>query len=272
MRTRHLLAAVVTAALLVPVGATAAMAAPPGNDIPSGATVISAVPTTITQSTTEATTDAVDSALNTQCGAPATNGSVWFTYTDATGEGLFVDVGASDYSAGVMIVEGDPTAGGFVVACGPGSTAVRGAAGTTYYVMAFSDTSGVTGGNLVATFDSLGPAPVSSLTVDPRATAYKDGSLRLTGTYSCSNANGFFSDIEGTVVQQVGRVKINGFFFVSPLECDGAVHPWEAFAFSDNGLFAGGKAANVSVIFACGDFDCGVTFVEQKVQVSRNGK
>jgi hypothetical protein len=272
MKGRHFLVAAITAALAVPTAATTALAAPPGNDNPSGAIVISTVPTTISQDTAEATTDALDATLNQQCGAPATNGSVWFTYTDTTGDGLLVDVSTSDFSAGAMIVEGDPTAGGFVVACGPGSTAARGAPGTTYYVMAFSDTPGVPGGNLVASFDSLPPAPISTLTVDPRATAYKDGSVRLTGTYSCSNANGFLSDIEGTVVQQVGRVKINGFFLVSPLECDGAVHSWEAFAFSDNGLFAGGKAANVSVIFACGDFDCGVSFVEQRVQISRNGK
>ena len=272
MRAPRLLVVLAAAALLAPLGATTAVAAPPDNDTPAGATVVASVPDTVMQSTAEATTDAVDARLNQQCGAPATNGSVWFTYTDTTGNGLLVDVTGSSFSAGAMIVEGDPAAGGFVVACGPGVAAVRGGAGTTYSVMAFSDTVGVTGGNLVARFQDLGPAPVSTLTVDPRATAFKAGSMRLTGTYSCSNANGFSSDVEGSVVQRVGRTKISGFFFASPLECDGAVHPWEAVAFSDNGLFAGGKAANVSVVFACGDFDCGTSFVEQTVQVSRNGK
>jgi hypothetical protein len=271
MRAPRLLVALAAAALLAPIGATTASAAPT-NDTSAGATAITSLPTTITQDTTTATTDSVDASLNEQCGAPATNGSVWFTYTDPTGDGMLVDVAQSDFTAGVMIVQGDPTAGGFVVACGPEVSAIRGEAGTTYYVMAFSDSPAKTGGTLVASFEPLPPAPVSTLTVDPRATAYKDGSLRLTGSYSCSNANGFSSDIEGQVVQRVGRVKINGFFFTSPLECDGAVHAWEGFAFSDNGLFAGGKAANVSVAFACGDFDCSTSFVEQTVQVSRNGK
>ena len=271
MRAPRLLVALAAAALLAPLGATTASAAPT-NDTSAGATAVTSLPTTVTQDTRTATTDALDATLNEQCGAPATNGSVWFTYTDPTGDGLLVDLAHSDFTAGVMIVQGDPTAGGFVVACGPEAVALRGETGTTYYVMAFSDTPERIGGTLVASFEPLPPAPVSTLTVDPRATAYKDGSLRLTGSYSCSNANGFFSDIEGQVVQRVGRVKITGFFFASPLECDGAVHPWEAFAFSDNGLFAGGKAANVSIVFACGDFDCAATSVEQTVQVSRKGK
>ena len=232
---------------------------------------MSTVPTTITQSTTEATTDTLDATLNEQCGAPATNGSVWFTYTDTTGEGLLVDVSASDFSAGAMIVQGDPMVDGFVVACGPGVTATRGEAGTTYYVMAFSDTPGVTGGTLSATFDKAPQSPTAALTISPRATAYKDGTLKVSGTYSCTNSD-FDSGIQGQAVQRVGRVKITGFFEVFGLQCDGEVHPWEAFAVSDTGLFAGGKAATVSVVFACGLVECAVEFAEQKVQVSRNGK
>ena len=271
MRATRLLVSLVAAAVLAPLGASVAVAAP-GNDSPSGATVITTVPTTITQSTTDATTDALDASLNAGCGAPATNGSVWFTYTDTTGSGLVADVSASDFSAGVMIVAGDPAAGGQVVACGPGVSAARGDAGTTYYVMAFSDTPSVTGGTLKATFDAAPPAPEITATVDPRATAYKDGSIRLTGTYACSNADGYASDLEGQVVQTVGRTKITGQFFVYPLECDGAVHPWSAVATSENGLFAGGKAANVTFAIACGVLDCAFTPVEQRIQVTRNGR
>lgn len=89
------------------------------------------------------------------------------------------------------------------------------------------------------------------MTVNPRATAYKDGSAPVSGTYSCLNADGYGSDVEDELVQQVGRVKITGSFFVYPLECDGAVHPWNGVVTSHNGLFAGGKAANVTVAFAC---------------------
>jgi hypothetical protein len=138
--------------------------------------------------------------------------------------------------------------------------------------MAFSDTEGVIGGNLVADFSVPPPAPEATLTVEPKATAYRDGSLLLRGTYSCTNADGYSSDVEGTVTQTVGRTKIEGFFFVYPLECDGAVHSWEAIATSSNGLFAGGKATSVSLVFACGEFECTVVEVDQKLQVTRAGR
>jgi hypothetical protein len=261
--------ATVTAFLLLPFLATAASAAPPSNDTAAGATPVT-LGQTYTQDTTEATTDALDAALNTQCGAPFTNASVWFTYTDTTGAGFLADMTASDYSGGFMITEGDPN-NGTLVACGPGQSATRGAAGTTYYIVAFSDTA-TNGGNLSVTFSALPPAPVASLTVDPKGYAYKDGSAKISGTYSCTNADGYNSDVEGTLTQRVGRTKINGFFFVYPLECDGSVHRWDALVTSDNGLFAGGKAANVSLAFACGLIECTVAEATGTVQLSRSGK
>ncbi|KGN34427.1 hypothetical protein N802_13110 [Knoellia sinensis KCTC 19936] len=263
-------AALAATLLFVPFTATSASAAVPANDTFAGATVVGSLPTTIEQDTTEATTDALDASLNGMCGAPATNASVWFTYTDITGDGFLADVSASDYTAGVIVTAGDPNEGN-LVACGPGQVGVRGEAGTTYSVMAFSD-SAAQGGNLSMTFGELPPAPTAALTVDPRGVAYKDGTARITGTYNCTNADGFNSDVSGTLTQTVGRVKINGFFFVNPLECDGSTHTWEAFVFSENGLFSGGKAANFSVAFACGLAECAVVEASGKVQLSRNGK
>ncbi|WP_148232460.1 DUF6299 family protein [Janibacter sp. HTCC2649] len=263
-------AALAVAALILPLSATVAHAAAPSNDTAAGATVISALPTTIDQDTTQATTDAVDAALNVNCGAPATGASVWFTYTDADGSGFLADVSGSNYSAGVFVTEGNP-ADGNLVACGPGQAGVRGEPGTTYYIAAFNDSS-TAGGNLSITFGVLPPAPTAALTVNPKGVAYKDGTARISGTYSCTNADGYGSDIEGMLTQTVGRLKINGSFFVNPLECDGATHNWDAFVFSDNGLFSGGKAANFSVAFACGLVECTVAEASGKVQLSRNGK
>ncbi len=270
MRSHRLLVAALAAAALVVPTAASAQAAPPGNDTPAGATVVSTLPTTITESTTQATTDDLDAALNESCGAPVTNGSVWFKYTDTAGAGFVVDVSQSDFPAGVMIIEGDPTAGGSFVSCYSGATGTRGAPGTVYYVMAFSDTPDVVGGKLVATF-SKAPAPTAALTVSPRATAFKNGSLRLTGTYSCTNAD-YGSGIEGKVVQQVGRLKITGYVGVYELQCDGTVQPWEAYVTSDTGLFGGGKAATATVAYACDLVDCTSAPVVQKVKISRNGK
>ena len=150
------------------------------------------------------------------------------------------------------------------MACGPGGAAVRGDAGTTYYVMAFSDTVGVIGGNLVADFSALPPAPEATLTVEPRATAYKDGSLLLRGTYSCTNADGYSSDVEGTVTQTVGRLKIEGFFLVYPLECDGDRAPVGGHRHEQQRALRRRQGRSVALVVACGFLECTVTEVVQK--------
>ena len=258
------------ALLLLPAFASAASAAPVPNDTAAKATVVSTLPSTITQDTTGATTDATDAALNAQCGAPFTNASVWFRYTATSDGGVIADMSASSYSGGFIVTEGDPSAGN-LVACGPTTVGFGTTAGQTYYVVAFSDTA-TKGGNLVVTFDNAPPPPEATVTVNPRAVANKDGSATLTGTYSCTNADDFASDIDGTLTQQVGRVKITGFFFVNPIQCDGATHTWSGTAFSDNGVFKGGKGASVTFAFACGAFECAVGYAEQTVQLSSTRK
>ena len=44
-----------------------------------------------------------------------------------------------------------------------------------------------------------------------------------------------------------------------------AVTVWSA----DNGLFKGGRAANVTVAFACGAFECATDFEETTVRLRR---
>src|SRR6476619_3193826 len=150
--------------------------------------------TTITQDTSQATTDSVDAALNAGCGAPATNASVWFKYTDVDGAGFIATMENSDYSGGFFVTEGDPSLGN-LVACGPTTVGVQTTPGETYYVAAFSDTN-VIGGNLEVIFDKPPPMPEISVSADPRGVTYKDGSAQVTGTYSCSNADGFDSEID----------------------------------------------------------------------------
>jgi len=270
VKLRSTLTAAAAALLLVPVLATAASAAPAPNDTATSATVVTSLPTTITQDTTGATTDALDASLNANCGAPSTNASVWFAYTAPVDGGVVADMSASSYSGGFIVTEGGPSAGN-LVACGPTTVGFTTTAGQTYYVMAFSDTA-TNGGQLEVTFDVAPPAPEVSITVDKTAVAYKDGSAKLTGTYSCTNADDFFSDIEGTLTQQVGRVKITGDFFVNPIQCDGATHTWEGIATSQNGLFRGGKGATVALAFACGVFECSLGYAEQTVKLNTSKK
>lgn len=265
MKHSRLVVALIAAAALLSLTAPASYAAAPANDVPAGAVVLT-LGQTWTQDTTEATTDDLDASLNATCGAPLTNASVWFTYTDTTG-GFLADLTQSDYLGGFIVTAGDPALGD-LVACGPDQVAVRGTAGTTYYLMAFSDNQTL-GGHLSLTLSEAPPAPEVIVTIDPRGTAYKDGSAHISGTYSCSNADGYKSAIEGILTQRVGRTKITGQFFSYPLECDGAVHPWDALVVSQTGLFSGGKAANVTVGFACGLVDCAEYQTGATVQLDR---
>ncbi len=123
---------------LVPLAAGAANAVPPDNDEATGAVVLH-LGDQVSEDTTQATTNAGDDALNANCGAPATNASVWYQYTPAKKRNVVLDTSASDYSAGLMIFQGTPTADS-LIACGPGAVGIRARAGQTYYVMAFSDT------------------------------------------------------------------------------------------------------------------------------------
>jgi hypothetical protein len=87
--------------------------------------------------TTEATTDSDDAQLNTNCGAPATDASVWYAL-EGSDTPVVVDVSQSNYSAGVLVgvgSQGDLR----IVTCGPGTVAFFAFAGTTYYVLAIDD-------------------------------------------------------------------------------------------------------------------------------------
>ena len=62
--------------------APAALAAPPSNDTFAGATA-AALGFSEELDTTDATTDGDDAQLNTSCGAPATDASVWYVLEGA---------------------------------------------------------------------------------------------------------------------------------------------------------------------------------------------
>src|SRR5262245_44463482 len=101
---RIVAAAVIAGVVLVAPGP--AYAAAPTNDTFAGATAIGAVPFSTTVDTSEATTDADDAEANANCGAPSTDASVWFSLAATTNGAFVVDVSASSYSAGVLVVTG----------------------------------------------------------------------------------------------------------------------------------------------------------------------
>jgi hypothetical protein len=253
--------AVVVALLVV----APAAAAPPANDTFAGAVTISALPFSATLDTTEATTDANDAEANTTCGAPATEASVWYALTPSTAETVAVDVSASSYSAGVIVVTGSP--GSFtLITCGPGAVAFSAAAGVTYYLMAFDDTPGAPNGGTLQISVSEAQPPEAEVTVDPTAVVNTHtGVITASGTFTCSNADFAFVDV--TVSQHVGRFTITGFGEVVADPCDGQSHAWTLDVAGSNGRFAGGKATIDAFMFACGFFECVTDEAVQNVRL-----
>jgi hypothetical protein len=264
-------ASVILAFVLALAGFSPALAAPPSNDTFGGATVAS-IGFSETLDTSEATTDADDAQLNTNCGAPATDASVWYAL-QGSDQGVVVDVSQSNYTAGVAVGVGSQGSLDLVT-CGPGAVAFFAAAGTTYYVLAFDDQldGGGNGGNLSISFNEVPPPPtIEEFTVNRFGTVNaQTGVATISGTYTCTN--GDFIDIFVDARQNVGRFAIfgqGGFFDFGT--CDGTSHPWSADIFPQNGKFKGGKTLTLNFATSCGAFECGFGFVEQTVQL-RGGK
>lgn len=253
-RAGQLLGVVATTATMAVLTATPASAAPPSNDVISGATAITSVPFAETVDTTEATTDAEDAAINAQCGAPATNGSVWYTLTAGDVAGYVFDVSQSDFSAGVIVATGTPGALE-IYACGPVSIAIPVTPGETYYVMAFSDTPEVVGGQLSFAVSEASPPPDVSMTVDDTGRANKDGTATISGTYTCEGTAELVV-VQGTLQQeQQNGVQVRGSFENAALTCDGTSN-WKIQVTPESGKFKRGLAATIALTVGCSALGC----------------
>jgi hypothetical protein len=243
-----------------------ALAAPPVNDIAAGAT-LAQIGLRETINTSEATTDLDDAQLNSLCGAPATDASVWYAIQGA-GQGVVVDVSASRYSAGVLVGVGTPGSLQFVN-CSMRKVAFTAQAGLTYYVIVIDDQNdgGGNGGSMTVSFEEIPPPPKLSLTVDPTGTVdIKTGVATLTGTFSCVNGDAIVGYVDAR--QNVGRFTVFGSgIFMQADACDGKLHPWAASVVPANGKFAGGKSMGVTFATSCGVSTCGEGYVEQIVQL-----
>jgi hypothetical protein len=258
------IAAIVNIALITPV-----LAAAPSNDTYAGRTVIGSLPYSDTVDTTEATTDADDAEMNvTECGAPATDASVWYELTPAADATLIIDVSASDYSAGLIVATGAPGSFGFIT-CGPGAVILDAVAGETYAILAFDDQlDGVgSGGMLNIVIDTAPPPPTVDVTVDRAGNFHPDGSATVTGTVTCIG-DAFDTFIEVDLRQRVGRFFISGFGSTG-FSCDGTTQDWAVDIFPDNGLFKGGHVASVTFAVACGLIDCGVDVEEATIRLRK---
>lgn len=259
---RGLVALAAIPTLLLGTSTVASATSAPPNDTFAGAVTIDAstLPNTQTLDTSAATTDADDAEGNARCGAPATNGSVWYSFTP-TDSGLYaIDMRNSGYSTGAIVVTGTP---GHLttVACGPRAVLFNGVAGTTYSLLFFSDSPLVTGGNLQFTLEVAPPAPVPTLTVDKTGTFdSKTGQATISGTLSCDRS-ATFADTFISLRQSVGRVSTVSGWGGNSAGCDpGTPVRWTATILPQNGRFAGGKATADISIEACNElYLCGFT-------------
>ena len=245
--------------------AAPAWAAAPSNDTFAGATVIPSLPFDQTLDTTQATTDADDVEANSDCGAPATQASVWYSLTPAADETPLVDVSNSSYEAGVIVVTGTP--GNFVlVACGPGQVVFSASAGVTYSILAFGDVPNSSGGQLSFSVSQAPPAPRVKVTVNPVAAVSK-GVVSVTGTVTCKGSASFGPVVRVSLTQQVGRLTIFGHGFVDKSPCTGTTQNWTAKVKGKDGRFGGGPAHVVVQATACGVLDCGFKKVKARIML-----
>lgn len=253
--------------LLTMVFATPALAAAPGNDLFPDAVVIGGIPYAVTVDTSDATTDDVDDTMNADCGAPATDASVWYAYTPTTDVAVLVDVSRSSYSAGVLVAVGSPASFGLVT-CGPGAVSFYASPGETYWILVVDDQDdgGGNGGTLELSVTELPPPPDVDIAVDPVGSFdSRTGTATITGTITCSADAVAF--IEGQVRQAVGRFTITGYGFTE-LVCDGTEQAWSMVVAGENGQFKGGKALSLTYGLACA-YECNVDAEEATVHLRK---
>src|SRR5262245_37232272 len=124
--------------LMAPVVAAerAVPAAPPANDLSSGATLVT-VGFSESLDTSEATTDAEDTEMNSRLSScvPATSASVWYKFV-GNGQGVIVNVVQSNYQAGILVLPGNPGNWRYGIgACGYGEVPFLASSGETYYIL-----------------------------------------------------------------------------------------------------------------------------------------
>jgi len=262
MKAVRLLIPTMLAAGLLPLAAVpASAAAPPGNDEPQGAVKLH-VGERVVQNTTKATTTAEDEALNANCGAPATNASVWYKFHARVARKVVLDMTASSYSGGMLIFKGTPTAKS-LVNCGPDAVPLVARASKTYYIMVISDTD-VNGGKLVLTLKKAQP-PVVRVSVASQGVAFRGGAARIQGSYFCKNGDSG-ARLNSHLFQLAGRLKIQA-HSGQGLRCDATRHRWSARLVSPTGTYAPGHALATVRIIACGVFVCRHDIARRHIQL-----
>jgi hypothetical protein len=247
--------------------ASIVLAAPPSNDDISTPTIVGALPFSEGPvDTTEATTGATDPGFCFDPSIGADRATVWYSFTPDASGAYQADTFGSDYDTTLYVGTPDGVGGIDVITCiddagGNLQSAVQWDAtlGTTYLIgvgtccgFGVVGESGGGGGSLVFHLDLAPPPPAVEVTIDPSGGFTAEGAAVITGTIECSPGV-VFAAVNLEVVQRAGRFTITGFGGTFLFDC---ASPWSALAFSNDGLFRGGKVDVSAFAFACDAFQC----------------
>jgi hypothetical protein len=227
---------------------------PPPNDDFDNATVISTVP----YSNTEDTSDATSAVDDPNCFTlPGSDPTVWYKFTPSQSLRYNINTNASSYPTAVSVYTG--TRGNLSqLTCTFGSAQFSATAGQTYYIEVGS-VAGAEGGTLVFSLDvafNMQLALGSTGSVISRT-----GTATVSGSVTCTKANTV--NVSGDLKQTIGRLIVHGSYSTS-VPCSGDTS-WKATVTGDNGLFAAGKAT-ISATAQAVDPDTGAP-----VQTSASG-
>jgi hypothetical protein len=269
--------AVAAALVLAAATVTPVAAAVPDNDGIETPRVVGGLPYTDgPYDTTEATTGPTDPGFCHEPSIGADRATVWYSFTPVDAGTYIADTFNSDYDTTLYVGTPDGSGGMNVIDCIDDSAGLQSAvvwpaaAGTTYLIMVGTCCGpGIGGGgSLELHVDVAPPSPTISLTIAQRNSFTRSGLATISGTIACENA--LFGAIELQLEQRVGRVLLlRGFgdTFVEP--CTSEPTPWSITVGSDDGKFAGGRAALDLFAFACGPIECADTSISTTVQLRR---
>lgn len=242
----------------------AAHAAPPANDEPEGAAVITGLPYSTAQDTSEATQNQYGG-----CTSADASDNVWYAFTPDEDVRVEIDTTLSDYNTGLNVFAGPPGEDTFV-ACQERFLRFQAFAGTTYYVEVSACCGSTGGGNLVLQARQAPRPPEVSVTVDPVGTVdARTGVATVTGTLTCAET------VENAAIdvflrQRVGRFVVSGQNGANVLCVPGGdPEPWSVAVQASNGTFAGGFADAAVQAVGCTERECSFAFEEARIRLRR---
>lgn len=158
------------------------------------------------------------------------------------------------YHPGLIVMVGEPGSWSQVY-CGPQSALVTPTvAGTSYYVMAFSDVPGPVEADLAITFSSVPPPPTATVTPRAGGGAFRDGHARTRTAYTCANATS--GSLTVTLTQTGSGGTVSGTTTTTDVLCSGSTRVAVLDVRPPSGSFVNGAATLKATLFVCGPVSC----------------